>query len=222
MKECTICNELKSASKNNRLYSSSKIKSAFLVKSAHFTIIPSIGALTLGHSLLVTNKHQNSIFKYADYNSFEINNLLEIFWNKLKPNKNQTLLCFEHGSNKDGEFIELCSTTHAHLHILPISIKHVLKIYEALKTNNYLSCPNNISDIEKSTKLYEDYLLSFTYDGNQLSNIFIRNAKFIESQYMRKIIGNIIGNPNWNWKENIDNTLTIKTIDAFEFQINTL
>ena len=71
MNDCTICNELNNVIKNNRLFNYNYVRSAKLIKNEHFSIIPSIGALTLGHSLIVTNKHTNSVFKYVMDNHLE-------------------------------------------------------------------------------------------------------------------------------------------------------
>ncbi len=223
MKHCSICNELNKKEEYNRLqgiFKNSNVVNAILYRNDHFSIIPSIGGLKTGHSLIVPNNHCNSIFSKTKHNHILLRTL-KAAWDKLSD-KNNLLFCFEHGANSELE-VNLCSTTHAHLHLIPLSKESTVEIDNKLNYQNEFETYESVldfADLSTIVKQHNEYLCFFTFDGNSVNNFSIKNAKGIESQYMRKIIGQYFGNKNWDWKKNEDNSLTYKTIEQFDFVIN--
>ena len=124
LENCGICYELNNSSKSNlsRLLVNRKINNAVLSCSENFAIIPSIGPLVVGHCLMIPKIHTNSIFSLeSNHNCFnEIKNMLAKYNSKFNHDNDKILFCFEHGSLYSINVRTLCSTVHAHLHVLPL------------------------------------------------------------------------------------------------------
>ena len=215
---CTICNELSGVLDGNRFVSSNKfdMKNALIAKNEYFSLIPSVGALSNGHCLIVPNIHCNSILKYADENSLlpELNHFLIKAFNKLIIEKEVNLICFEHGSfTTEGDY-SLCSTSHAHLHLIPIPREKVVPIL-AKVDGVYKAEVMDLPGLLKAVRKFTDYITIFSFYEGEVNNCKVLNAFNVPSQYIRKIIGNELGNKNWNWKTSQNNDFTNATIENY-------
>jgi hypothetical protein len=221
---CTICNELQGIKDNNRLYSQNQeynIFNAFLYKDQSFSIIPSIGALIKGHFMIVPGSHCNSIVNYSLRNnkSEELNKLLLWTFEKLVNQPNSSLLCFEHGSFTDCEDQVLCSTTHAHLHIIALQESVIARVFNKISVQ-LVPSDNTFESIGEIAKEFNNYIAVFQFTKKGIMNSTVLNANNVESQYMRKLVSSELNYENWDWKTNIDNQNTFITIKEFDLSTN--
>ena len=215
---CTICNELLGISKDNRFVVSNKfnMKNAFLAQDQYFSLIPSVGALSNGHCLIVPNTHCNSIFKYAGEGGLlsELKQFLAGAYDKLITEEDVDLLCFEHGSYSDEANYSLCSTSHAHLHVVPIQREKITPIVAKVEGLPEAGI-NDLAGLVKKTSQFTDYITIFTFQAETINNCKILNALEKPSQYIRKVIGEELENKNWNWKTSQNNDFTDETIASY-------
>lgn len=217
---CPICLELRSI-EGNRLHktlSKHDIKSAKIKISDNFTVIPSLGPLINGHCLIVPDIHVKSIGKYClDHGLFqELEQNVAFIKNSFGPSKNSSAFLFEHGiTNNDASQENLCSTSHAHLHILPLESYHLNTI---CKRGRYMPLNTGLDGIYNKALQHEEYLLSIILDAT-IGNSFCLKYEGIESQYFRKKVAHALGLERWNWKEDPGTNLLISTIEKFEFEL---
>ncbi|WDF77334.1 HIT domain-containing protein [Mucilaginibacter sp. KACC 22773] len=220
---CSICNELLGLTQYNRFQQSNKfgLKNAFLYKDDHFCVIPSIGALENGHCLIVPTVHCNSLLNYVENlgKQQELHKLLIKMADRLVVDSNMTLLCFEHGSFSNEVNHSLCSTTHAHLHILPINNRHINNILQNIPGADFDEIVG-INDIVNEAKRFNDYIIIFSFRDGKFKQHKVLNSELLPTQYIRKIIGNELKNNNWDWKVNNDNSHTDETIENFVLSVS--
>jgi hypothetical protein len=220
---CPICAEL-SAESGTRLsmaVGDQEVRNAVLRDSPSFALIPSVGPLALGHSLLVTKAHQSTVFgglTAADYD--QVQALFAVFSAKIVDRINPSLeiLCFEHGAARSFPDRELCSTVHAHLHLVPLADHLVARITKSVRGESLdsLSPLTLSSTIESLT----EYLLVFRLSRRgEINGATIQDASELAPQFMRRLVADHIGNKNWNWKTHSDAFLLRQTIHL-GFEVN--
>lgn len=221
---CPICAELnaESGTRLSMALGDQEVRNAVLGDSTSFALIPSVGPLALGHSLLVSKAHQSAIFgglTVADYD--QIQALFAAFSAKVVDRINPSLeiLCFEHGAARTFPDRELCSTVHAHLHLVPLADHLVARIMKSVRGESLDSLsPLTLSPIIESLT---EYLLVFRLSRRgEISGATIQDASELVPQFMRRLIADHIGNTNWNWKTHSDASLLRQTIHL-GFEVNT-
>lgn len=213
---CSICAELACA-EDSRLavqLATDGIRRAAVCDTQHFTVIPSLGPLVLGHSLLVTRSHEKSILLYASAAMWrdEILPTLRAFSARvLNQDRNLGLVLFEHGSTARGA--HLCSTDHAHLHIVPMPIETIARLEKVLQADCELI---GISHLEARCRSARDFVYTLRYGAGRIAeHAHFRPAHDLESQHMRRVIAGVLGIDSWNWKDDANVPLLKQTIDQF-------
>src|SRR6266849_5021862 len=123
---CSICDELRAESEN-RLSSAlpgMNIWNAVLATTPSYALIPSVGPLVAGHSLIVSRAHSSNILAGSSVQQRdEIRKLIAALENSLSDRRGPKprLLRFEHGCNDASVNDVLCSTIHGHLHLVPLN-----------------------------------------------------------------------------------------------------
>ena len=159
-----------------------------------------ISPLCVGHVLIVTNEHYFNFYetdkKVKEETFFVKERLKEIE----KQFYHKNVLFFEHGSIKSGEAGS--SVEHAHLHVVPCDID--IKVELDKELGEPINC-----DILK-----EEFLNISSYIYLEDSNHkMIYPVDKLPSQYLRKIVGEKIGNSKYDWHVNSTTEDSLKRLE---------
>lgn len=203
--DCSICEELKGRTGTNlsSLLETKGIRNAIFSSNDDFVIIPSIGPLIIGHSLLVTKNHECGIF--TSINQQKLENMYSILktFIKMFPLTNSiskpTFLCFEHGTTVKDPARVHCSTIHAHLHLVPLESATLKRINEDLKIRGF---KNFSTQKILQNAFFGDYIIVFqANEGDLMAECLSYQHDNIESQLLRKIIAHHLDIVEWNWQK---------------------
>jgi hypothetical protein len=219
---CTICDELSGAKDTafSRALGDDRISNAVLAVSEHFAIVPSIGPLVLGHSLVISRRHSNNIIAGAP--SPQLSELRTMCENSmdilLQGDPALQLFCFEHGSLLPTEQ-HLCSTEHGHLHLVPLAKEEISRLIDAIGGRGFEA--DNFQQICNSTSALRQYIAAFCLQPKRKGFYgVVMDAAGLPSQYLRKAIARQLGTPAWDWKREVNRELLRKTIElGFEFNV---
>jgi diadenosine tetraphosphate (Ap4A) HIT family hydrolase len=195
---CCICSQIAGDESNDliaRTIESRVYLRRVAFESEYFAVIPSLGPLAPGHSLLCPKQHYKSfaslpLIYEEDYNLMKVR-LSEV----LQSLYGMPVHCFEHGSAK--EAIEpLCTVEHAHLHFIPTAVD----ILECLDKNfGWEPVGGSLLNLHRVSGGLE-YLYYEAPDGSQ--RLAKAEIGTFESQYMRKVFAHALGKGSlWNWRE---------------------
>lgn len=177
-----------------------------IAENEDYFAIASIGALVEGWTLVIPKKHQCSMKKLYREGKFRTftNDVIHVLCENYG-----TIVAFEHGPNREGSETS-CGTDHAHIHLVPYkSIKTILQSMEL----TWIEC--NASDVETIVGNNE-YLFYCEPCGewNDPKGL-VHILKEPISQFFRRVIAKEQGCiEKFNYKENPDKMLTLKTIDT--------
>lgn len=155
-------------------------ENVILYESEHFYVIPDIAPLTIGHVLIVSKNHINSMTKLSRCMALELRNLVNIIDPIISCNHKTNVVYFEHGPG-DNQSQSLKSVNHFHLHCVPTniditSIMHGYEKYFVKKVSDYediVGC-----DIK-------DYIYC---ESNEEKYLYILDKSKIKSQLLRERI----------------------------------
>jgi diadenosine tetraphosphate (Ap4A) HIT family hydrolase len=219
--QCAICVELRAGS-DTRLSSAlddSRYANAVLFVTDHFAVIPSVGPLTVGHSLVVTRRHSSNVI--ADLDQSELDELGRVCCESSKKllagEPGQSLFYFEHGSRCELKST-LCSTTHGHLHQLPLRERNISDVLRSAGGQKFEV--GAFRDLAAIVGTLQEYIVAFSLSPNRdcLGGI-VMDASNAPSQYVRKLIADGLGSSRWNWKTDTNPDLLRETL-ALGFQPN--
>jgi hypothetical protein len=200
---CSICAELRNepATRLGVAAGEPELRNAILATTSAYSLIPSVGPLVCGHSLLVPHAHLCSVVADAESSDWEqltsiMKRLHEL---TAERDKNEhVILAFEHGAPGQ-EHHSLCSTVHGHLHLLPMQRFNARKILATLGGCELESF--RLSTVHRLADYWDDYLLAFIwhpYEGVRENRI--RSAQGMPSQYLRQLSAQQLGVDAWDWK----------------------
>ncbi len=201
---CTICDELRLVGRSPlaEALGDCRIHNAVLCGSRNYTIIPSIGPLAIGHVLLVTRDHKKSIMHSTPAGQLrEIGKLLHTMFESdfVWRTGGETLLCFEHGTTETRD-VDLCSTSHAHLHVLPLKTTLAAEVWRALG-QQYLDEQPTLDGVCSHASRLCEYIACFEFSARStVGKGLVVDASGRPSQYMRRLIMRCLGEENWDWK----------------------
>jgi diadenosine tetraphosphate (Ap4A) HIT family hydrolase len=213
---CSICAELshKADTRLAEALRSNEVSSATGFTSKHFVAIPSVGPLVLGHSLIVTRGHQNSVLLFSNRLGLaaELHELLRVLTSCISSYLECSgYLLFEHASTRNTA--NLCSTSHAHLHVVPLRSGELLKIENSLAQTSEIVRLDSLADRCRSA---EDFVYAVSYsDGQPAKSAFFIPAGDLQSQYMRRQLASALGLEEWDWKRDPRTDVLKNTIELF-------
>lgn len=202
---CSICAELSGqpATRLQAALGRNQVRNAVLFSTPEYSVIPSVGPLVVGHSLVVPHMHRCSVVAGASRAEWEeIEGLLAHSYRALVRSSDcvgrVVVLCFEHGSISDTADHSLCSTQHGHLHLLPMSEFDAKRILKAFGGEPIRVSPEAV---QQRASVWQDYILAFLWDPKAgISNTGIHGSTGKASQYLRRLCGEQLGVDDWNWK----------------------
>lgn len=203
-KPCPICDELRGSltSRIATLLSGKGITNALLPVSSSFAVIPSIGPLAHGHCLIVPRTHTKNVLVHA-YQQGIVNDLLpclERIYRAFCNAKKGSLVIWEHGVTCDEYDVTLCSTTHGHLHAMPIETRLTSTIFNQLVGQHYADSLENIC---QNVSIYQEYAVVCEWKPQMASIRFgVVPKSCLRSQLLRQLIGECVGNYDWDWHKN--------------------
>jgi diadenosine tetraphosphate (Ap4A) HIT family hydrolase len=214
MKACPICAEL-SGQSHSRLalaLTRRRVLRAMISESANFVMIPSLGPLVYGHALIVTRTHEPNLILFTDRHELwcELEQVLSRFEKIIQfRHKPDALLLFEHGTIATTN--RLCSTSHAHLHVLPLQ--------EPFIQDTLILCAKraemvDLKSLPNACRSAGDFVYATAFKMGQIrSPLTFLVANDLPSQFMRKMVANAIGLSTWDWRSNPNLTQIESLID---------
>ncbi len=95
-----------------------------------------------------------------------------------------------------------------HLHMLPIKDYQFASVLEYLENEeiNIVTPTEGFEDTQKCIRLQQTYVYIAFIDKEKKQNAYIitRKNNVFESQYMRKVISNVLGNNKWDWSNDTE------------------
>ena len=124
IQRCSICSQIAGDATGDLI--SKALGDRFYVRrvpfeSASFAVIPSVGPVTPGHSLLCPKSHTTSIARLDEEVAAELLQFKSYLRAVLRRIFEAPVHCFEHGSGSTTRRI-LCTVEHAHLHFVPAGV----------------------------------------------------------------------------------------------------
>lgn len=199
---CSICSELRLGDAGQLRRTVTGIVNAVLSVHQRYAVIPSVGALVSGHSLIVPLKHQTAFLAEAE--EHEIVEAMQSCHRLVGVG--ESLLMFEHGSSADDPAVR-CGTSHAHLHVLPLNVDlhaPVLDIYPVY--------PVAINDLRAQARCFANYVAAFTWHEDRGQG-WIVSAAGLPSQFMRQRVAATLGLASWDWKNDPRSEMVQATIN---------
>lgn len=221
-RDCSICAELR-AQEGTRLstaLSDTAVRNAVWRASQSFAVIPSVGPLARGHVLIVPFEHRTSVFAGlpgpgVDEISALVRQLSELV---AVGEGDGHLLCFEHGAPGGCADRVLCSTVHAHLHVIPVCADRGRRISENLGGAEVES--SGLEQISKAIQGFDEYVVSFRYGPSAgFTRPSVRKGTGLPSQFTRRVVAEEIGVPEWDWKSS-PRPVTLRETIALGFSLN--
>ncbi|MFG1690555.1 methyltransferase domain-containing protein [Gemmatimonadota bacterium] len=190
---CEFCDEILSGRIPEPYVHSlpSDIRCRVLIETPQFIVVPALGPLALGHLLIIPKAHLLSISRLSLEHRLELITLMRQCRQVLRSTYGD-IVVFEHGPKEEDQAGGIC-IAHAHVHIMPYEGEAQRILREDLEETELYGLTELIENPPD-----EDYVYFEGSDG--LS--FKYAADFsVPSQYVRQVICEDLGNPDWDWRE---------------------
>lgn len=195
---CCLCSQIRGDAANDliaQMLPGYPYVRRILLEDKSFAVIPSLGPLRSGHSLLCPKSHVSSFAQLAAGEEAGFLAMKARLRATLSLVHGPRVLLFEHGMARSSDHI-LCTVSHAHMHFVPVP--------EAFDLGD--ACGPGWEVFNGSlAALHElagdrEYVLYESPEGE--SRVLTTEAGALGSQYMRRIIARRLGDATpWNWRE---------------------
>jgi diadenosine tetraphosphate (Ap4A) HIT family hydrolase len=173
-----------------------------MLETNSFAVVPSLGPLVPGHSLLCPRAHLRSFAEVDRDLDGEFLAVKEALRGILARLYDAAVHLFEHGMATDGTRT-VCTVDHAHMHFVPLSQSIDAGVVE---DGRWIDCDGSLQALRALCGSGE-YILYESPDGG--SRILRSEAGALESQYMRKLFAKWVGHANeWDWRATPNALLT--------------
>jgi diadenosine tetraphosphate (Ap4A) HIT family hydrolase len=202
---CDFCNEFAGCVENafDRIYRRDPT-SRVLFRSDEFVVVPSLGQVAEGHLLLLPIKHWTAVGDLPESLSEGFTELSKNI-TAILDEEYGSCITFEHGVRS--ESAGGCGIDHAHLHVVPLSA--ALDPIDFLKSQFSYEQIGDLSEIGKQSKGRSGYLF---YQDSQ-SRAYLFDAANLVSQYMRRVLANVLGVHDWDWRSAGKEDRLLRTLD---------
>jgi diadenosine tetraphosphate (Ap4A) HIT family hydrolase len=189
------------------LMRNSRFSSRLLWQNKDYYLIPSISPLVEGHLLLLPKEYYHSCAASYSENgdSFEqafITAYLYLSRTYCPP------ILFEHGAavaSSGGASVE-----YAHLHLVPVQYSYQESIFSIILGDLPVRFNNGIQETLGLLPQEEAYILC----GN-VKRVLSCSVERIPSQYMRRVVAEVLGLDSWDWREMVNWNQFNRTIERF-------
>src|SRR5688572_12186636 len=120
--ECCLCSQIEGRRENDliaRLLPDQPYARRILLESASFAVIPDVGALVPGYSLLCPKAHIRSFASLDPRLDAEYETMKAELKAALRDRYGNGVVIFEHGMAASGGRV-VCTVDHAHMHFVPL------------------------------------------------------------------------------------------------------
>ena len=194
--DCEICLELRGQTPNRltRYLGHDGFSPVLLAETKDIVAVPSVGALTESHVLVVPKQHRLSLL--TEYSlRLQVEQVLYLLASPLNQPDEETLLCFEHGSDDSAPTRAKCGTLHAHLHAVPMQRSVAERIVNTIPGAQVCATPW----LDESEPEGE-YIAAFTWTNDRFYASTVISREILPSQFMRKTVAEHLSLPEWDWK----------------------
>jgi diadenosine tetraphosphate (Ap4A) HIT family hydrolase len=166
-----------------------------LVESPGFAVVPSLGPLTPGHSLLCPRAHVTSCARLDRAWHDEYAAVTARVRSRLAALYAAPVHLFEHGMASAGGRV-LCSVDHAHVHLVPLPGEADLAVTHE---PGWVAFDGSLTALAQLT-CGREYIM---YEGPEgVARVRTAPAGGFASQHMRRVIATHLGRATrWNWRE---------------------
>lgn len=192
IEECDFCREFRDDPENtfSKLYGET-LPRRTLFRSSRFAVVPSLGQIVDGYLLVLPVNHFVTI---SDLPSNLIGEfaMLVTEVRRIVTSVYGPCIMFEHGARSASA--GGCGIYHAHAHVVPLSGMRD-PICQLKASFRHARLPR-LTDIPEQSYHLGSYLLC--EDSAQSTYLF--DAGKLPSQYMRKLLADKLGEPEWDWR----------------------
>lgn len=167
-----------------------------ICQTPHFLVIPDIGPLVEGHLLIVPRQHDTCFGSLVRERWLEIQQLKDHVTRLLTESYSPPLF-FEHGAartRRAGNSID-----HAHLHCLPGQVE----LPAIARAEDDWKSMASLADLSAYAEKNIPYLYYEDCQGRKFSCALENESRHLPSQYLRRVFGEALASPYWDWKEMI-------------------
>lgn len=210
---CDFCNEFTGGTANAFHARYKDRTTRTILATEDIRAFPSIGQLVEGYSLIAPLKH----YRALDEIPGDLLAEFEGVYRDVKAavsNVYGPLLCYEHGAR--GPSAGGCGIYHAHLHVVPFgghpdpaSLLKARFPYKRLV---------RFGEISPETKRLSSYLFYEDMESNRY--LFLTGE--LPSQYMRKLLAEILGKSEWDWRSAEREERLLSTLDRLSSYLETI
>lgn len=157
-------------------------------------VVPSIGALVPGWTLLLHRDHATSSTRLEPEKFRSLHQAAEDLRGSLATVTGLQTAIFEHGASS-ADSATACTTAHVHLHVVPLGFD----LIDAADALQPLARPwLAVHSPDELPKLGDgDYLYTSPAPGRHVVNPLATPV----SQYFRRVIADVVGHEDeWNWR----------------------
>jgi diadenosine tetraphosphate (Ap4A) HIT family hydrolase len=167
-------------------------------ESDGFAVIPSLGPLVPGHSLLCPRVHLRSISELPPDHEREYQRAKAALRGRLSALYDADVHVFEHGMARGGRRT-LCTVEHAHVHFVPMPPACTVELGPDPRWTRFDGSLKQLRRLAAG----REYIAYEVADGE--ARMLAAGESELESQYMRKVIARALGRPQeWDWRAKPD------------------
>lgn len=199
--ECCLCSQIAGQQSNDliaRMLPDQPYVRRVMLDTPSFSVVPSLGPLVRGHSLVCPKSHIRSFAHLNSRGYDEFQRLKRSLRSTLQRLYATSVHLFEHGMATTGNRI-LCTVDHAHMHFVPLPQDvHI----EGVEQTGWTQFDGSLDALTRLSGGRE-YIFYEGPDGT--SRLLVPEDDMFESQYMRKLLAKSLSRgEKWNWKEHPD------------------
>lgn len=197
-RECCLCSQIEGEQAYDlvaRLLPDEPYVRRVMLESQSFAVIPSLGPLVRGHSLLCPKNHIKSFAQIDGHLREECDEVKKKLRMLLTGMYRTDIHLFEHGMATKGNRI-LCTVDHAHLHFVPLPQTFDVRAVEEKGWTEFDGSLKTLMQLSQG----REYISYETPDG--VCRLLVARDEEFESQYMRKVLAKGLGlGKHWNWRD---------------------
>lgn len=211
---CGFCAEIRDLPQDNNLMQThitpaTGLKNRIVYETAHFQVIPTLGAFVEGYVMVVSKDHYDCVGKLPPEQIRELEQVVEEMERRIRSRYGTQTVCFEHGSvsctNRFGGCIN-----HAHLHIVPCGASLVYQVREYDLTLTPITALDALAEYGRDGR---PYLYFRDVDAQQ----YLITGLCVISQFFRMLLARHHGvGEYWDWRQNLYMENIPRTIEALK------
>ena len=196
--DCALCGQIAGRPEEDliaRLLPHRPYARRILVETPSFAVIPSLGPLTPGHSLVCPKDHLRSFAELKRQAHDEYEELKRALKASLTARYAAGVALFEHGSARGSSRV-VCTVDHAHMHFVPVPSQFEHPLDAGRSWTALSGASAELADVVAD----REYVYYETPEG--AASVAIAGEHPFASQYMRKLIAAQLGrSERWNWRD---------------------